>query len=215
MHDLVQAGATLVFDATQAYVIEKALEPGLQALWTVAKSVLFPRWDAAVSEVQRKVADAFESARVGDAQFVERLRRSLQAGEGDALVTRLLRDAAQATTDDRMHMLAAAAAGVLTPDLDSEMRSRVTRALEQLEPSDVIALREVSRARALDEGVQQISGPPETTRALLQSGCVFRAEGVGYRSNYEVTPLGNSVLRALDLWKPGRPGHLPSKEKRP
>lgn len=36
----------------------------------------------------------------------------------------------------------------MADDLDSEMRSRVARAVEQLEPSDVIALREVSRAQA-------------------------------------------------------------------
>jgi len=202
MSELIQASATLVWDAAKGYVIEKALAPGLDSIWAHAKRILFPRWDAAFSEVQRNIADAFESAREGDAQFIDRLRRSFDTGEADALVTRLLRDAAQATTDERMLMLAAAAAGLLTPALDSEMRSRVARVLEQLEPSDVIGLREASAACALDHDVRQISGPPEATRALEQAGCLFHAEGIGYRSSYEVTPLGTAVLRALQAWTP-------------
>jgi len=97
-------------------------------------------------------------------------------------------------------MLAAAAAGVFTPDLDSEMRSRVSRAVEQLEPSDVIALRRVNEAFARGENVQQVEGTPQNRTALVQFGCLNIAAGAGYRSLHEPTPLGLGVLKALEDW---------------
>jgi len=126
--------------------------------------------------------------------------RSLQSGEADALITRLTREAAQATTEERMRMLAGAAAGVLTPDINSEMRSRVARAVEQLEPSDVVALREVSGYADSGHGIQYIAGTPQNGAALLQTGCLLAASGIGYRSKYEMTPLGSAVLHALQTW---------------
>jgi len=189
-------------DATAGYVIEKALEPALRPALAFLRSILLPRWDDSRDEVRKCVADAFEAAEKADSQFFERLQRSLQSGEADALLTRLAREAAQATTEERMRMLAAAAAGILTPDLESEMRSRVTRALEQLEPSDVIALREVNAAHMKHRNVQQINGPPESTRALLQTGCLFDMPGVGQDTRFEMLPLGRAVLHTLKLWKP-------------
>jgi hypothetical protein len=188
-------------DATAGYVVEKALEPALRPTLAFLKSILLPRWDQSGDEVRRCVADAFEEAEKADSQFFERLQRSLQSGEADALLTRLAREAAQATTEERMRMLAAAAAGVLTPDLNSEMRSRVTRALEQLEPSDIIALRVVNAARMKHHNVMQIDGQPESSRALLQTGCVFEKPGVGQDTRFEMLSLGRAVLHTLKLWK--------------
>jgi hypothetical protein len=199
--DLTQAALHFVQDATVGYVVEKALEPALRPTWAFLKSILLPRWDEGYDEVRRCISDAFREAEKTDKQFFERLQRSLQSGEADALLTRLAREAAQATTDERMRMLAAAAAGVLTPDLDSEMRSRVARALEQLEPSDVLALRKLNAARMKHHNVMQIEGA-ESTRALLQTGCAYEVPGVGQETRFEMLPLGRAVLRTLKQWKP-------------
>ena len=172
----------------------------LRPAWEVLKSFL-PRWGPAVDAIQLNLMEAVEKHRAEDSQYVERFVRSLQRGEAHALVTYLARAAAQSTTEERMRMLAAAAAGVLTPDLSSEMRSRVARAVEQLEPSDVIALREVSGYAASGHGIQQIAGSPENGAALLQTGCLLAGPtGVGFRSKYEMTPLGRAVLHALETW---------------
>jgi len=63
-----------------------------------------------------------------------------------AVVMRLFPEAVMATTALRRRMLAHALAGLLQPDLDSETRSRVTRAITQLEPGDVRELRKVDEA---------------------------------------------------------------------
>jgi hypothetical protein len=176
------------------------LEPVLEPAWALLKSVLLPNWGAARDAIQLNLQDAQDRRGAENKQHVARLVESLQHGEADALVTHLARAAAQATTEDRMRMLAAAAAGVLTPDLDSEMRSRVARAVEQLEPSDVIALRRVNEAFARGENVQQVEGTPQNRTTLVQFGCLNIAAGAGYRSLHEPTQLGLAVLKSLEFW---------------
>ncbi len=200
MHELIESGSRLVVDAATGYVVEKALKPVLEPTWALVKSVLLPNWGPAVNAIRLNLQDAKDKRRAGNKEYAERLAESLQEGEANALVTHLARAAAQATTEDRMQMLAAAAAGVLTPDLDSEMRSRVARAVEQLEPSDVIALRVVREALSRGENVQQVAGVPQNRTALVQSGCLSIATGAGYRSLHEPTPLGFALLHALESW---------------
>jgi len=187
--DLIDLGSMLVVDAVRGYVVEKMLEPALRPAWAVIKSLLLPRWDPAIDAIRLNLQEAVDKRRAEDREFDRRVGASLQRGEEAALVTRLARAAAQATTDERMEMLAAAAAGILTPDLDSEMRSRVSRAVEELEPSDVIALRDVARTISAGKSVEQVPGVPENRIALLQAGCLLEAQGVGYRSKYEPTPV--------------------------
>jgi hypothetical protein len=199
LHELIEFGSRLVFDAATGYVVEKALEPVFEPTWALVKSVLLPNWGPAVDEIRLNLQEAMDKRR-GD---VARLVASLQQGEADALVTYLARAAAQATTEERMKMLAAAAAGVLTPDLDSEMRSRVARAVEQLEPSDVIALREVQSV-AVGTEIRQVAGTPDNRAALLQSGCLLGVPvGLpGVPNSFEMTAVGRAVLQTLELWTP-------------
>ena len=200
MHDPIEMGTRLIVDAAAGYVVEKALKPVLEPTWNLLKSVLLPNWGPAVDEIRLNLQEAKAKRRADNLQHIARLAESLHAGEADALVTHLARAAAQATTDARMKMLAAAAAGILTPDLDSEMRSRVARAVEQLEPSDVIALRKVKEGVARGENVQQVEGTSQNRTALVQSGCLDVAAGAGYRSLHQPTPLGLGVLKALEDW---------------
>ena len=103
-------------------------------------------------------------------------------------------------------MLAAAAAGVLTPDLDSEMRSRVVRAVEQLEPSDVIVLRQ-AESTSPGQALKYLGAGPEARAALFSSGClVLVGGGMALGQNVEVTPIGRAVLKTLEAWRPSGAG---------
>ena len=89
------------------------------------------------------------------------------------------------------------------------MRSRAVRAVEQLEPSDVLALRATAVARDASANVLEVpGGSPETVIALQQAGCLLVTEGIGQRTKYEVTPVGRGVLAALGAWPrvPTAPG---------
>ena len=150
--------------------------------------------------------------------MVEALERSLQEGEADALASAFVRTAAQATTRERMRMLAAAAGGVFTPALDSEMRSRVARALEQLEPSGTAALvavvdlaeREMAeRLSAAQVEHLQAAGclsvdflpkmnPAWSTTLLSQPDAAQTGIVAG---SMAVTTVGRSVVVALRRWK--------------
>lgn len=202
MTDLVAWGSKLVFDAATGFAVEKALEPVLQPAWSLLKSVLLPRWDPAVEAIRLNLAEAVEKRRAEDKEYDAKLVASLKRGEADALLTHLARAAAQATTDDRMEMLAAAVAGVLTPDLDSETRSRVARAIEQLEPTDAVSLRAVAKiAKGLP--IVGVNGGEASRAALVQAGAlIVHVGGKSFAQVLEVTSLGLSILKALEHWKP-------------
>jgi hypothetical protein len=196
----------IIVDVAKGKLIEVALEPVVRPIWEVLKKVTYPGWDRARREVQLNLQQATDEYRQKGKDAAEQLARTIDEGEAGALVCALLRAAAQATTEDRLKMLAAAAAGVLTPDLSAETRSRVARVLEQLEPSDVGALRKVADSTADDPGFRFIGLPRESaTRAvLLQTGCVIlEAGGVGLAEAVRITDLGRAVLLALRRWQPG------------
>jgi len=199
--EMIKSALTLVEDEVKGFLVEHTpLGHAAKPIFALLKALIWHQWEPAVNEFELNLAEALEKYKAKDREYVARLQRSLRRGEASALATELVQAAARATTEERMKMLAAAAAGVLTPDLDSEMRSRVTRAVEQLEPSDVIALRRVSEAVARGENVQQVEGTPQNRIALVQSGCLNIAAGAGYRSLHEPTPLGAAVLKALEAW---------------
>lgn len=208
-----------VLDVGKGYVAERALEPVLEPTWQLLKSVLLPRWDPASDAVRLNLREHIQRERAKDEEFTVRLQRSLSSGEGEALLASFVTHAAQATTEERMHMLAAAAAGVFVPDLDSEMRSRVTRAVAQLEPADVIRLRGVAERRGLEGSSKSIDVTLGTSRGVLvASGCMAvlqEDEELGHRlaeaarrgstpklrTHARVTIVGHAVLRALDEWR--------------
>lgn len=166
-------------------------------------------WTSMLQEMVLAVEAAFR-AHLGhheekDPEFAQRLAAALDERESRALFFRLGTEAAQATTTERMRMLAHALAGVYTPDLDAEMRSRVCRAVIALEPSDVIALR---RARSIEptKGTNIVSGelrmsiPPERDyEALIVAGCL--ADANVYGGGVYVTDLGHAVAKVLELWR--------------
>ncbi|SRR5712692_5403121 len=202
MDELVQAGIKIVVDVTAGHVAAELLDPVLKPVWAVLKSFL-PRFDEAGEAIRLNLSEARERYNARGREDAERLKQTIERGEAEALVKRLWFDASRATTAAKMEMLAAAVAGLLTPEFDSEMRSRVTRAIEELEPSDVIALREVRRLRDSGNGVEYLPGTAQNGVALLQTGCLDEARGIGYRTKYDLTPLGRALLQALETWKSG------------
>jgi len=193
--------AAVAVDALKGTVVEKVLSPAVQSIWDLVRSILFPWWEPALREVRLRLPEAIEALRRKDGALVDALARSLKRGEADALATAMLRAAAQATTEERMKMLAAAAGGVFTPDLDSEMRSRVSRAVAQLEPSDVVELRRLDEAER-SPGIHFSPMMTPEREPLVVTGCLADRTGrVG--GSLQVTALGRAVLTSLARWEPG------------
>ncbi len=217
MVDLLDAGWFAV-NVFAGQIAQKALEPAVERTWRAIMAVLLPLYDPALASVRLNLQEHIERERAKDQEFSEKLERSMRAGEPEALVAHFVREAAQATTEERMRMLAAAAAGVLVPDLDSEMRSRVARAVAQLEPGDVVVLRRMREYlfQGSSDSVARSLGP--SRGALEASGCVLvrtsdddlrRAlnEVLEYghqevRTLASVSDVGHAVLRALAIWRP-------------
>lgn len=143
-----------------------------------------------------------------DPEFAQRVAAALDEREARSLFYRLGTEAAQATTTERMRMLAHALAGLYTPDLDAEMRSRVSRAVLALEPSDVVALREVITGETLRAKATAVGGEFRTSwplehepvlEALIVAGCI--QDDNKTRGGLYVSALGRAVVKALELWR--------------
>jgi len=147
-----------------------------------------------IEAAARKVREALEAQARKNSDFETRLATAITEREATALFLRLLPEAAVANTHERMEMLACALAGLFQPDLTSEMRSRVSRALMQLEPSDVVELRKLDEAQR----APGVNPAPEMTpeRELL----VFA--GLIERGGVYPNALGRAVLSTLREWAP-------------
>lgn len=203
--DPVAGAFEIVVDTATGALAEHVANPVLEPTIRAIKALLFPRWSGAFSAIQLNLQEHVRRAQERDADFVARLDRAMERGEAGSLVASFVRAAAQATTDERMDMLAAAAAGVFTPDLGSELRSRVARAVAAMEPRDVVSLREVSVAGGsilVPEGNEESARLElrDTVPPLLQAGCV-RPVPVFGGLRYTITPTGRGVLEALRCWK--------------
>lgn len=222
MVDLVEVGWFVVNVAT-GYVAERALEPVLDPTFRALKAVLLPLYDPALAAVRLNLQEHVARERAKDQEFSERLERSMRAGEPAALVAHFVREAAQGTTEERMRMLAAAAAGVFVPEMESEMRSRVARAVAQLEPTDVGRLRNLGGPFAFGGSSESVARSLGASRGALESrGCILvrqKDEDLGrefakaqrrggeprLRTIARVTDVGSAVLRALHEWAPASP----------
>src|SRR5689334_5182 len=113
---------------------------------------LVKRWPTPQRALDALAAQLLDEVLVDTAQAVQRLEERVgvdfatlrqRVDELDAalLVFRLLDQATRSAGTERRRLMAQAAAGVYDPELSIEMKSRAERALEQIEPSDVLALR--------------------------------------------------------------------------
>lgn len=135
--------------------------------------------------------------------------RALDYEEVVTLVQQFLDQAMKAPGVERRSMLSAAAAGSFRPDLKLETKSRVARVIEQLEPSDVLALRRLAgqekRAQTWDEVAFAVEDEAFINRStLLRVGCLVEKpvlnhgyQAMGYQSGGRQAPQSMPRLRVL------------------
>lgn len=139
---------------------------------------------------------------------LQRLADTVTEEQAASLLGRLIPEAVFSATKERRRLMAAAMAGVFDPDFDLERKSRITRALATLEPSDVVTLRKLrERHEAFTRGVFVGEEPDQTAAlALTLAGCIAlpdHAEKVPDEPRlYRVTQLGSSILSFLADWEP-------------
>lgn len=144
---------------------------------------------------------ALERLEQKHARVAEELRGKITEREAGALFTQLLGAAADSSTRERMRMLCAALAGVLLPNFDAETRSRVSRAVMQLEASDVLELRKlymVERAPGFAPSLQMTPA----LEPLVLAGCVRDQSSLAGHPAVATTERGHAVLAALEVWEP-------------
>lgn len=142
-------------------------------------------------------------------ETVEQLDSKLDMESTERLFWKLFPEAVSSTTRERTKMLCAALAGATNPDIDAETKSRVARAIVQLEPSDIKILK-----RHHDQfGETTIRGnlshfeivrEDRSRQALVLAGCVEVDEDDDFSEGLtaRVTKLGVDVLDHLSAWKP-------------
>ncbi len=146
--------------------------------------------DATVSALD----DAFRRLDAGQGKSKRGSGPRIDDQEAASVVMRLFPEAVTATTAERRTMLAHALAGLLQPGLSPETKSRVSRAVAQLEASDVRELRRVAASGSTTGQPVHIS--PEL-EPLLVAGCVLPgAAGQGVT----LTAVGRAVLTVLASW---------------
>lgn len=195
------------------FMIKKAVGAGMSAGWKKLTAMLSrEETDKVYRELIEEVL--FETqgfvqkliAGVGGdpEKAIERLGATVTQKEAVALFSRLQPEAVYSATAERRRMLAAAMAGVFSPNFEVEQKSRITRVIAALEPSDIRILRQSPGAARF------VAGPPPgysaSTAALLSTGCIREVvQKVGGGAQYEVTELGKWVLDYLRDWTPSSP----------
>lgn len=128
-----------------------------------------------------------------------------------SLIGRLLPEAVFSVTEDRRRLMAAAMAATFSPDFDLEEKSRITRAIATLEPSDIVTLRAVHAASGAvrsrsAQGEGQATEPRHSAdqvslAALVATACVLETLQIG-SYQYRASALGSALLRFLAEWEP-------------
>lgn len=142
-----------------------------------------------------------------------RLSALVTEKEMTAFVARLLPEIVGSPTEERRRMLGAALAGVYHPDFSIEDKSRITRAVSMLEPSDVIVLKATPPITWMHQGGpfgRKVAWGPRVVRwksptreeelslgALQSAGCIAVSTHEDGRPLHDRTPLGESVLKFL------------------
>jgi len=197
---LLAAGKALGFAAGKAldFSVEKKLDQVLARHDNDSK--VNQAWrgimDDAVFEVQAQ-------ARALDAR-VEALENKpvgvVDEEEAARLIFRVLPEVAAELVAERRRMLAAALAGLLRFDMEAVIRSKVSRVIMQLEPTEVLELRKLVEDWNTPER-KDVTRPSPERFALLYAGCVAYTQGSEPRS-FWVTDLGKAVLATLREWAP-------------
>lgn len=178
--------------------VKTAFSLGLSRLLKMLRANDVAVREAIEEQTQEVLFEMQEAIRQQGAQADE----SLTLKEALALVRPLYDEALRSPASERIRMLAHAMAGLFKPNYELEMKSRVSRAVGQLEPSDVHLLRDIRGTN--DPGREKIYKERKGVAfaPLVQSACVFVDwSGYGGYSKIEVTPTGQAVLDVLAGWQ--------------
>jgi hypothetical protein len=133
--------------------------------------------------------------------LAERVEDCLTAREAIALVRPLYDEAFGSPDPERVKMLAHAMIGLSAIDDRLENKSRVQRAVRQLEPSDVRQLAQL-HSRVSNRGTV-VCGKEATDSlaSLIQAACVMvEVPAIGETLNVTITTVGKGVLLYLNEW---------------
>jgi hypothetical protein len=199
-------------------MIEITLE-GLKALAAELKKRLptsEEQWRIARDGMARDVAFELEAAFSSflecfygySRETAEDIAAKLDVETAERLFTRLFFEAISTTTRERTRLLCAALAGALNPDFDAEMKSRFTRAILALEPSDILLLRDRQGGETIEtKGEQAVIQSQVSADALNRAGCLdYNEGGFGGGRRQTLTELGRQLLLFLKAWKPDTKG---------
>jgi hypothetical protein len=155
------------------------------------------RFETARDNMVRETVWALEAA-------VKSLDASVQAAEMTdeqvvALIYPLWEQAILSATSERRRMLAGALAGMLHPDLAVETKSRLQRAISNLEPSDVRVLRILEATPPISEDGKTVPQaradlPDVSIETLTAVGCVMLRN---FGNAPLVTEFGRTVLEFI------------------
>ena len=96
------------------------------------------------------------------------LEGKLDERAATVLFLRLLDEAIESATHERLSLMCAGLAGTFNPDLDVETKSRVARAVALLEPSDIDVLRVFAGSAYARNALPK----PISEETLLRAGCI-------------------------------------------
>lgn len=179
------------------------------------------REDEFVQEMHRQLETVLRQLERIKSESCRAAWRSPDYEEVTTLIQQFLDQAMKAPSSERRRMLAAAAAGSFRPDIGVESKSRAARVIEQLEPSDVIALRRLAkkakRAQTWDEIRFAVEDEPFiNSSTLLRLGCLIEKPVLNNHNHdswssgppraptlrvlIDITPLAREVLRFLESY---------------
>jgi hypothetical protein len=163
-------------------------------------------WPANMQRLEERVAAQGMDLRA-------ELNGKITERQATILFLRMLDEAIESPTRERLRLMCAGMAGVFVPELDVEIKSRVVRSVAILEPSDVAILRRFVGGEVFYSGVLD---PPSSLnwQTLALAGCIIVQRRVGKSSlssadregrerltdvddDREVTQLGRAVIAFL------------------
>jgi hypothetical protein len=196
-----------------------AVGAALDWLWSreTIKNYAEAREEQIKFEISKNIGFIVESFREKIADLSKQVCYGITVQEAVILIGQLQDQAMRAVTEEHMRLICAAIAGSIRPDIEVEAKARAARAIAQLQPSDILLLRELMENYKQQVDVDDAFGIRALAinmDALLQAGCLMMPRVFG-KSSYEIdngrryrkdivkiTELGRVVLRFAETWEP-------------
>ncbi len=165
-------------------------------------------WEAMKEEILVETAAALDRLVAKHGALVGEVARKLDERAVTVLCVQLHEQAMKSAMRERLRLMAAAIAGVFTPEVDLEMKSRATRALALLEPSDVLILRGIAATGKFHAHGRRAEWARDRLAPLVAAGCIAIEEGrffvvAGMDEGFpaRMREIGADVLRLVETWQ--------------